>query len=223
MIIEQSTLQFLSDLRQHNDRSWFEAHRNEYQAAKENVEAFAEAVKVGLNETDVVIEHRVYRIYRDVRFSKDKTPYKDHLDGYYYRAGAERRGGYVFRIGTHGASQVGGGFFGPDKDDLRRIRQELAADRQSMDAITRQPDFVACFGALQGEEVKTAPRGFSHDHPHIDWIRKKQFYALRSFSDEEVVRPDFVEQAVATFRTLRPFFDYMSAVLTTNANGESVV
>ena len=109
-----------------------------------------------------------------------------------------------------------------NREDLLRIRQELAFDSQPLDKITQHPDFTKAFGALQGEEVKTAPQGFAKDHPSIRWIRRKQFYALRSFTDEEVLRPDFVEQTVATFRALRPFFDYMSEVLTTNADGEAI-
>ena len=247
-MIKPQTLKFLNNLRQYNNRDWFEAHRDEYQLAKENMNAFAEAVKAKLSETDAIERYRVYRIYRDLRFTKDRSrPYKEHWDGYLYRAGAERRGGYVFRIapglarpgldgpglarpavatagldGPHGGSQVGGGFFGPNREDLLRIRQELAFDSQPLDDITQHPDFTKAFGTLQGEEVKTAPQGFSQEHPNIRWIRKKQFYALRSFSDEEVLRSDFVEQTVTTFRALRPFFDYMSEVLTTNADGEVV-
>ena len=226
-MITQHTLQFLKNVRQNNNRDWFEAHKDDYLAAKENVTAFAEAVYAELNQTDVIAKYYVYRIYRDLRFTKDKThPYKEHLDAYLYRAGAERRGGYVFRIapgldGPNGDSQVGGGFFGPNKEDLLRIRQELAFGSQAIEKITQHPDFVRYFGTLRGEEVKTSPRGFEADQPGIGWIRKKQFYALRSFSDEEVLRADFVEQTVTTFRALRPFFDYMSEVLTTNADGEN--
>ena len=221
--ITKPTLRFLTDLRLNNNRDWFEAHKDDYLAAKENVTAFAEAVYAELNQTDVIAKYYVYRIYRDLRFTKDKThPYKEHLDAYLYRAGAERRGGYVFRIAPGGGSQVGGGFFGPNKEDLLRIRQELAFDCQPTAEITQHPDFVRYFSSLQGEAVKTAPRGFAKDHPSIAWLRKKQFYALRPFSDEEVLQPDFLEQTVATFRALRPFFDYMSEVLTTNADGEVV-
>ncbi len=220
-MISRTTLYFLKALRKNNDRTWFKAHKADYLKAKENVTTFAQLVQEALNETDIIADHRVYRIYRDVRFSKDKTPYKDHLDGYYRRAGAERRGSYWFRIGP-GVSQAGGGFFGPEKDDLLRIRKELEFDVQPIEAITQQPDFAQHFGTLQGDEVKTAPKGFNKEHPHIAWIRKKQFYALRSFTDEEVVRDDFAEQMVDTYRALRPFFDYMSAVLTTNADGEVV-
>ena len=228
-MITQHTLQFLKNVRRNNDRDWFEAHKDDYLAAKENVTAFAEAVYAELNRTDVIAKYYVYRIYRDLRFTKDKThPYKEHLDAYLYRAGAERRGGYVFRIapgldGPNGHSQVGGGFFGPNKEDLLRIRQELAFGSQPIEKITQNPDFVRYFGTLQGEEVKTTPRGFEADQPGIDWIRKKQFYALRSFSDEEVLRADFVEQTATTFRALRPFFDYMSEVLITNADGENML
>lgn len=220
-MITHDTLRFLRALRKNNDRTWFEAHKGDYLKAKDNVTTFVQAVQNGLNETDVIADHRVYRIYRDVRFSKDKTPYKEHLGGYFRRAGAERRGGYFFRI-KPGGSQIGGGFFGPEKDDLLRIRQELEYDVQPIETITRHPDFVQHFGALQGEEVKTAPKGFSQEHPHITWIRKKQFYALRPFTDQEIVRADFAEQVVDTYRALRPLFDYMSAVLTTNADGEAV-
>ena len=219
-MIRPATLHFLTRLRQHNNRPWFEEHKADYRAAKEEVAAFAAAVEAALNQTDVIARSHVYRIYRDLRFTKKREhPYKDHLDVYLYRAGAERRGGYVFRIGP-GVSQVGGGFFGPERDDLRRIRQELEFDSRPIERITRHPDFVRYFGELQGEAVKTAPQGFRKDHPNIAWIRKKQFYALRPFTDAAVVRDDFLEQTVATFRALRPFFDYMSEVLTTNADGE---
>ena len=221
-MITPATLRFLTALRQHNDRVWFEAHRADYLAAKDNVTALADAIHAALSETDVLEEYRVYRIFRDVRFSKDKTPYKEHLDAYFYRVGPERRGGYVFRI-QPGASQVGGGFFGPEKNDLQRIRQELSSDSESIIRITEHPSFKRFFGTLQGDTLKTAPRGFEQNHPSIGWLRRKQFYALRSFTDEEVMRPDFVKHAVETYHHLRPFLDYMSVVLTTNADGESVL
>ncbi len=222
-MITPQTLQFLRRLRQNNERVWFEAHKQDYLAAKADVTAFAEAVRAALNKNDVIERYRVYRIYRDLRFAKDKSrPYKEHLDGYFTRAGAERRGGYVFRVAPDGNSQAGGGFFGPNRDDLLRIRQELAFDSAPVEEITRQEHFTRYFGQLQGETLKTAPQGFAKDHPNIEWIRRKQFYALRSFTDEEVVRQDFVEQTVTTLQALRPFFDYMSVVLTTNADGEAI-
>lgn len=220
-MVTPTTLRFLTALRKHNDRTWFEAHKSEYLAAKENVTALADAIHMKLSETDVIADYRVYRIYRDVRFSKDKTPYKEHLDGYFYRAGAERRGGYVFRIAP-GNSQVGGGFFGPERDDLLRIRQEWAFDSEPITQITQHSDFVKSFGTLQGDELKTAPQGFPRDHPNIAWLRKKQFYVLRSFTDEAVTHPDFVAQAVQTYHHLRPFLDYMSEILSTNADGETL-
>lgn len=120
-MIRVRTLDFLADLRENNNRDWLDAHKGDYLAAQENVKALADAVTAGLNQTDEIAKCYVYRIYRDLRFTKDKTPYKDHFEAYLYRAGAHRRGGYVFRIGP-GASQVGGGFFGPNKEDLLRIR-----------------------------------------------------------------------------------------------------
>jgi len=221
-MIQKSTLDFLKKLRNNNDRDWFNAHKDQYKAAKANVEKFIQEVEMGLNETDVIETHKLYRIYRDIRFSRDKTPYKTYLSGYFRRAGAERRGGYFFSI-EPGRSMAGGGFYGPNKEDLKRIRKEFEMDGQTIKKIIETPQFVDTFGELKGDGVKTAPQGFSRDHPNIELIRKKQFYAMRQFADEEVLSEDFVGKVVETYRAIRPFFDYMSEVLTTDLNGEKII
>ena len=221
-MILKSTLDFLKQIDQNNHREWFEAHKDQYLAAKANVEDFIGEVTLGLNQTDEIEMHKLYRIYRDVRFSKDKTPYKNYMSGFFRRAGVERRGGYFFSIQT-GKSMVGGGFYGPNKDDLKRIRKEFEQDGDTITKIITDPTFVKTFGELQGGGVKTAPQGFSKDHPNIKLIRKKQFYAMRSFSDKEVLSADFVPMVIDSFHAIRPFFDYMSEVLTTDLNGERII
>ena len=221
-MIQQTTLEFLRNLEQNNNRAWFEEHKDQYLQAKANVEEFIEHVKHGLNQKDIIDSHKLYRIYRDVRFSKDKTPYKGHLGGFFRRAGADRRGGYAFRIKPD-QTQIGGGFYGPNKEDLFRIRKEFEADYDTINNILNEKVFKDTYGQLLGEGVKTAPKGFSKEHPNIALIRKKRFYAFRSFSDAEVTRKDFVDQTVASYEALRPFFDYMTEVLTTNLNGESIL
>ncbi len=220
--IPKSTLDFLTQLRENNNRDWFNEHKSWYQEEYARMVEFAEAVQAGLEQTDQ-LEPRsgkqiLFRIYRDVRFSKDKSPYKPHFSGGLKRASVWRRGGYYFHV-EPGASFVGGGFWAPNSDDLKRIRQEIAADPRTLRQLIADPVFVKTFGALQGEQLKTAPQGYAQDHPAIDLLRYKQFLISRRFSDREVLQKDFLDQVVQTFVHMHPFFDYMSEVLTTDENG----
>lgn len=222
MQIQPATLQFLRDLAQHNDREWFQENKARYEAARDNMKAFVRAVEEKLSETDVVEEAKLYRIYRDVRFSKDKSPYKSNFGASFSRATALRRGGYYLHI-SPGESFVGGGFWQPERDDLKRIREELAVDASTLRSIIAAEDFQRYFGGIEGEELKTAPAGYERDHPDIDLLRKKSYIASRSFKDEAVLSAGFFQEVVLTFRAMRPWFDYMSDVLTTNANGERII
>lgn len=165
----------------------------------------------------------MFRIYRDVRFSKDKSPYKTHWSGSFKRASKYRRGGYYFHIEPGNQSFIAGGFWAPNKEDLARIREEIAQAPDEFREIIETKTFVDTFGSLQGEQLKSAPKGYDKDHPAIDLLRYKQFIVVKPFSDEEVLRSDFVEVVNAVFQKMRPFFDYMSEVLTTDANGEPIV
>jgi uncharacterized protein (TIGR02453 family) len=221
-MITQATLDFFAQLQENNHRPWFEAHKASYLQAKKEIEQLLYRVKANLEQHDVIEYAKLFRIYRDVRFAKNKLPYKGYLGGYYRRFGAARRGSYAFDI-EPGKSRVGGGFFGPNADDLLRIRKEFEMDISTIEDIVQAPSFVQHFGQLQGNGLKTAPRGFDKTHPHIHWIRKKQFYAYEHFPDSEVIRPDFADQMTTSFLALRPFFDYMSDVLTTDMNGVSIL
>ena len=222
MQIKKQTLDFLKDLAKNNNKPWFNENKDKYLAAKENMEEFVAAVKKELDKTDSIDKAKVYRIYRDVRFSKDKTPYKKYLHATLNRLGAERRGGYYFGI-EPGNSGVGGGFYAPNKDDLLRIRKEFSLNPEPIQKILKGKKLKTYFGELKGEGVKTTPRGFTPDVPNLDLVRKKQFYFMRNFTDKEVVSKDFLDLVVDGFHSIRPYFDYMSEVLTTDLNGESIL
>ncbi|PCJ66795.1 MAG: TIGR02453 family protein [Bacteroidetes bacterium] len=222
-MISKLTFSFLKDLEKHNTREWFANHRKEYEASKSEMLKLMQDVEFGLNTTDEIERKKLFRINRDVRFSKNKSPYKTNLSGYYARAGARRRGSYYFSIEPGGRTQVGGGFYGPNKEDLLRIRREFEMDGTEIDRITKDKNFIKHFGELRGNGVATAPRDFDKSDPNIKWIRMKQFYAFRTFSDKEVLSPSFANEVMSTFIAIRPFFDYMSDVLTTNLNGESLL
>ncbi len=223
MTISKDLFQFLRDLKANNNRNWFNERKDIFKQHQIEAKAFFQAVNDRLEETDLIERYRIYRIHRDVRFSKDKTPYSGRFSGGFVRATAHRRGGYWLRIEPGGNSYAGGGFWRPNSDDLLRIRKEFEMDDTEIREIMSEADFKANFGAMIGEELKTAPRGFDKTHTAIDLIRKKQFYFMRSFSDKEVLQKDFIKEVHQSFLLLRPYFDYMSEVLTTNLNGEKMI
>lgn len=222
MQVNKDVLRFLKELRANNNKPWFEENKPRYKELYADFKVFAEEVKTGLEKTDVIEKLKVMRIYRDVRFSKDKTPYKHSFSMGLHRATAARRGGYYVHI-EPGGSFVGGGFWAPESKDLRRIRDEFDMTTEYMDKIVSDPRFVNTFGEIRGDEVKTAPKGFSRDHPAIHYIKKKQFLVMKPFTDSEVTKADFSDKVVDTLEAMRPFFDYFSDVLTTNINGESLL
>lgn len=221
-MITKATLDYFAELKENNHKAWFEQHKDRYLRAKTEVKALMHQVEDNLNKSDVIEFSKLFRMHNDLRFSQNRPPYKGYLGGYYRRFGAERRGSYAFDI-EPGNSRVGGGFFGPNADDLLRIRREFELDLNGIREVVEAPTFVETFGSLMGSGVKTAPRGFDKTHPNIEFIRKKQFYAYRFFSDEEVVQKDFPDVMTETLLAVRPFFDYMTEVLTTDTNGVSVL
>lgn len=220
--IHKTGFDFLLALKKNNHRDWFNAHKQQYQQEQEQLELFAEALLRELNKHDEIEtstgKKSLYRIYRDIRFSNDKTPYKTNWSGNFKRATKFRRGGYYFHL-EPGNSYIAGGFWAPNPQDLKRIRDEIAFDAAPLRKILKSKAFTTTFGALKGEQVKTAPKGFDPGHEAIDLLRFKQFLLIRNFSDKEVLSDQFLLEASQTFKNMRPFFDYMSEVLTTDTNG----
>ncbi|MGB0974432.1 MAG: DUF2461 domain-containing protein [Flavobacteriaceae bacterium] len=221
--ITKDSIVFLKHLSQNNNREWFNERKTTFKAHENEVKLFYQTVLNKLRETDDIEAYKLMRIYRDVRFSKDKTPYRARFAGSFKRATEALRGGYFLNI-EPGNCMVGGGFYGPNPKDLNRIRKEFDVDASELLGIINAPKFKTMFpNGIEGDGVKTAPKGFSKDHEAIELIRKKQFYVMKSFTDEEVMAADFSDKVIDVFVTLRPFFDYMSEVLTTNLNGESIL
>lgn len=217
--ISSSSLEFLTDLEANNNREWFAKNKERYLLAKDDVTAFAQTLLSQMEEHDEIEKLKVFRIYRDVRFSKNKIPYKNHLSGFMVRATKWRRGGMYFHFEPNGNSKVGGGFWSPSSPDLSRIRQEIAADDTYFRKILADKKFKKHFGNLYGNQLKTAPKGYPKDHKSIDLLRYKQFLLAENFTDEEVVKKGFVKKMVKSFVVMRPFFDLMSDILTTDSNG----
>jgi len=220
--ISSDVIQFLKALKKNNNREWFAGNKKRFKDLEATVKDFYAALEDSLNTHDKIEKLKMFRIYRDVRFSKDKSPYQPHFAGSFSRAGTDRRGGYYLRV-RPGESFIAVGFWQPNPKDLLRIRKEFERDASQIRHIIGDKDFAKVWGEMVGEEVKTAPKGFSKEDPNIDLIRKKAFIFVRNFTDGEVLADDFLETINYSFQAIRPYFDYMSEVLTTNLNGESLL
>ena len=221
-MITKDTLNFLEKLSNNNNKEWFIANKNIYENELKNVNIFFKSVYEKLQKIDNLENIKIFRIYKDVRFSKDKTPYKTNFGAAFIRKKPELRGGLYIHI-ENKKSFVGGGFWEPNAQDLFRIRKEFEIDASEIKSIINNKEFKKYFGTLQGDEVKTAPKGFNKLHPNIDLIRKKQFLISKSFDNEEVTSLNFADNVIDTFIKMYPFFNYMTEVLTTDLNGISIL
>ncbi len=221
--IPKSSFKFLEKLGKNNHRDWMQEHKKEYLASEKELKLFYTEIQNGLEKTDEIAKQKIFRINRDIRFSKDKTPYNVHRSVSWSRSGAQRRGGYYLRL-EPGNNFMAGGFFAPEPADLLRIRKEFEMDATEIREILAKPDFNTAFGGFnQSNAVKTAPKGFSKEDPNIDLIRLKSYFVQHEFTDAEVHASDFLENLLYHFQLLRPYYNYMSAVLTTDLNGVSLI
>lgn len=220
--ITKNSLGFLKKLEKNNTREWFNEHKAEFKQHEADAKAFFSGILENLRQHDDIEKMKMFRIYRDVRFSKDKRPYKSHFACSFSRAGARLRGGYYIQI-KPGGSFLATGFWEPNKEDLFRIRKEFERDASEIRDIINDGNLKQVWGDLIGDGVKTAPKGFDKEHPDIDLIKKKQFIFVRNLSDAEVTSDDFPKTVDASFKAIRPYFDLMSDILTTNLNGESIL
>jgi uncharacterized protein (TIGR02453 family) len=221
--ISKNNFQFLTKLGDNNNRDWFTKNKDLYLQQHQNTIDFAVSVQEEIakhDEIDIESGKKIlFRIYRDVRFGKDKSPYKTYWGGRFRRSTKLLRGGYYFHI-QPGNNFAAGGFWAPNPEDLKRIREEIGFDDTALRKIITSKSIMDTFGGIEGDQVKTAPKGFAKDHKAIDLLRYKQYILVRKFTDEEALSDDFAAQLSDTFRAMRPFFNYMSDILTTDANGE---
>ncbi|MFT4565199.1 MAG: hypothetical protein ACI9FN_000148 [Saprospiraceae bacterium] len=218
-IILPETFQFLKDLERNNDRQWFAAHKDEYQGWLANGKEFLKALTDEMNKFDQIEKSKLFRIYKDVRFSKDKTPYNKHMSMSFNREKPYLRGGYYLRI-EKGESLVACGFWNPAPSDLALIRGNIDLDAKTMRKAMSEASIKKYFNPLEGDAVKTSPKGYSKDHPEIELLRYKSFFFTRNFTDKEVLDKSFIKEVVKSYKAIRPFFEYMSEILGHNLNGE---
>jgi uncharacterized protein (TIGR02453 family) len=225
-MIQQDTLEFLSLLRNNNNKAWFDNHRDLYDKARANAYEFAS----GLLEKMTALDHSLhalsakdcmFRINRDVRFSQDKSPYKSHM-GIVLTQGGKKSGlaSYYVHI-EPGYSFVGGGVWMPEAAALSRIRKEIHYEWKAFQNILSHPSFMTNFRDLDKEPetlLKKPPKGFDADDPGIAYLKLKSFTATRAIPDSQLTSPHLIDETLATFSALKPLLDFLSRGLLTGAN-----
>jgi uncharacterized protein (TIGR02453 family) len=220
--ISPTAYKFLKELNKNNNREWFELHKKEFKIEESLFKKFFNELYNEMTTYDEIDKIKIFRIYRDVRFSKNKTPYKTHFSGSFHRVKPRLRGGYYLHIEPNNTF-IACGFWDPEASDLLRIRKEFEMDDTEIRKLISDKNFIKIFEKLEGDTLKTAPKGFDKEHSAIDLIRMKQYIAIRRFTDKEAMEPDFMKKINESYKAARPWFNYMSDVLTTDLNGVSLI
>jgi len=219
-----NVIAFQKKVKKNNNREWFHKHKAEYEVSNKELKGFIHELTEEMKNHDHLDEAKtkIFRIYRDVRFSNDKTPYTLHRSFSMNRATDALRGGYYMKI-QPGSSFIIGGFFGPEPKDLLHIRKQIQQDPEELRKILQSKALKNYFGEMFGEQVKTAPKGFSKEDPAIDLLRYKSFMLRHDFTDEDLMSKNAAKKISEGYKKMRPFFDYMSEILTTDLNGMSLL
>ena len=208
----ECVLSFLSSLALNNDRTWFEAHRPDYERAKEEVEAFVFGLfpALGIDRGSHKASFWFHRIYRDVRYSREKTPYKINFSCSLDPDGKKGPGlGAYFHIEPGNESLVAGGLWAPEPAVLKKFRLDMEDGPRAFLKILEAPEFRQRLHLHEGEKLRRVPKGFPEDHPAAELLKLKQITAWRTFTDQEVAADTFASEVVATVKALDPFLRYL--------------
>jgi uncharacterized protein (TIGR02453 family) len=218
-MIAATTLKFLSTLKKNNNKDWFDKHKDQYLLAKENMENVVTEIIKEIGKFDKVIagipaKSCVFRIYKDVRFSKDKTPYKTNMGASINAGGKKAVGpGYYLHI-EPGNSFLAGGMWMPPGDELKKIRQEIDYNPKPLKKVLGNPTFKKYFGGLSPEyKLKTTPKGYDKVHPEIELLRFNSFIVWHKIPDKIITSKAFVKEISKGAKIMKPFLDYLSVAI----------
>ena len=210
----RKTFQFLKEIKRNNNREWFAGHKGEYEEVKREVEDLTRQLLAGLTDFEpraamMAPSDCLYRIYRDTRFSADKTPYKTHIGIYISPIGGKKSeyAGYYLHIEPENCI-VAGGCWCPPTPLLKEIRKEIYANVEEYQEIIDNPEFSAKFPIVGDDLLKTAPKGYPKDWEYIDLLKPRSYVAYHSLSDKEMMNKDVVGKVIDLFRLLKPLNDF---------------
>lgn len=212
----EKSLKFLKDIKKNNNREWFEKNKGKYLEAKEEFDVFAallyeEIVKFDESVAGLNPKKLTFRIYRDVRFSKDKTPYKTNM-GVAVSPSGKGMGtpGYYFQAEPGNKSFIASGLFMPEGDKLAKIRQEIDYNADKLARIFKDKKFTKYFSQFWGDDkLKTAPKGYAKDHPHVEWLKLKSFIVTHEFRDAELADKKFMKNLLESMKAAKPLNDFL--------------
>ena len=217
-MLQPATITFLEQLAVNNNKPWFDEHKKEYEAAKKDYEQFITDILMSMKGIDPAFAEQkakncIFRIYRDVRFSKDKTPYKAHFGAFMSRGGRKFPGaGYYIHI-EPGKNFIGGGLWMPDAPLLKAVRQEIDYNFDEFSGIVESKPFKKLFKQLSGEQLKTVPQGYTAENPPIDYLKMKSFTVGHNLPDKELSGKNFVAKCVDIFTVMKPLVDFLNRSL----------
>lgn len=216
----EKILIFLKALAKNNNREWFEKNKGKYLDAKQEFEFFVSSLLDDLITFDKGLagldpRKLPFRIYRDVRFSKDKKPYKVNMGAGFSPGGKMmQEPGYYIHIQPGGQSFLAGGFYQPDPSRLAKIRQEIDYNFKALNKVMRNPKFTSWFKEFDDfDKLKTAPKGYPKDHPHLDLLKHKSFIVSHYFPDAEVTDKRFIKRVAEGCSTLKPLNDFLNVAV----------
>ena len=217
-VIKKSTLEFLKKLRENNNRDWFIANKKDYLEARQNYEALVKEILDNIIEIEPIMKGLevgscTYRINRDIRFSNDKSPYKSHFGAFIVKGGkqnGDKYAGYYFHVEPGNNSMIAGGAYIPPSPWLTSIRERIDEEGDRLTNILNNPEFSSFFGGLDGEKLKSAPKGFAKDHPYIDLLKMKSFLVVRKLPDKEVTTEKCFDTVVKAVKLMKPLNDFLN-------------
>jgi uncharacterized protein (TIGR02453 family) len=220
-MIQKSTLDFLKSLKKNNNRDWFEKNKDKYLAAKQNIEDLVNGLIKSISTFDKKIagltaKDCVFRIYRDVRFSKNKDPYKTNL-GASINAGGKKAmtAGYYIHI-QPGESFLAGGMWMPPADELKKVRQEIAYNLKDFQKILNDKKFKRVFKGLdESKEYKLArpPKGYEKDHPAVELLKFNSYIVWTKYNDKDVLSKNFLKKVADDAKTMKPLIQFLNTAL----------
>jgi uncharacterized protein (TIGR02453 family) len=216
--IQKSTLAFLSDLKKNNTREWFNINRSRYIEAKTNFESFVQAVIDEIIKFDPILKGLeakscTYRINRDIRFSNDKTIYKTYMGAFIVKGGkknGDRYAGYYVHVEPGNSSMIAGGAYVPPMQWLTAIREKIDDQGNKFKKILDDKDLKKYFGDIEGEKLKSAPKGFPRDHPDIELLKMKSYLVSRIISDKEIISDGIFSLIIKACRAMKPLNDFLN-------------
>ena len=217
-MLQPSTIKFLKDLKKNNTKEWFDANRKVYEAAKKDFLDLTEAVLKDIAAKDKTLSHLepkkcVFRINRDVRFSKDKSPYKTNMGMSISKGGkSEMSAGYYFHL-EPGACFIGGGIYMPMPDEVKKIRQEIDYNWDEFKKIISAKKFVTVFGDVTKSaefSLVRPPKGYDENNPAIDYIKLKSWIASTALQDVELADKNLSKKIVSVFEAMKPLIDFLN-------------